>query len=221
MIQIRKANTWDTVGIAAVRRHTWPEEDTSEVQIAKTLSETEHYAIVATAKGRIVGYLSCFPTQSQDHRQRWELDELAVDPEFRQQGIGKALIAQGVEVGMARGAEVFRALVETDNIASQACFAAHDFQQSTPIYRLYIYPGPARVAKPVPTTVYPIAVSTFSYSGIWLEGALSQEALKNAIGLLREVDLVGVLISQEQSDLWAKAEGFGFKNKGDYHWWTK
>jgi ribosomal protein S18 acetylase RimI-like enzyme len=65
-------------------------------------------AWIADLDGRPVGYVLAVVHQRSENRlcpaRRWlELEEIAVDPEFRRQGIGRALILNALSEANARG----------------------------------------------------------------------------------------------------------------------
>ena len=62
-----------------------------------------------------VAILSC------DMRKGW-INRLAVDPEYRLQGIAKALIAKSEKIFRSKGIKLFSALIDTDNEASRELF---------------------------------------------------------------------------------------------------
>ena len=223
MIQIRKANTWDTIGIANIKRLTWPDDDTSEISIAAALSTEEHHTMIALDNDNAVGYMSCFITTSQSGKKRWELDQLAVSPAYRQQGIGKDLVEHALNAASHNDIDLMRALIQVDNLASQKSFATHGLQTDTQPYQLYICTEPSDGVMPIPESLHLIPIKTFSYQGFWLEGHVNNAALQAATGLVRreEIELVGVLIPETEQALCRAAEKHGYQRINTYHWWVK
>lgn len=92
------------------------------------------------ASGRVVGFVIAFPTTGLRGRQ-WEIDLLAVLPEWRGRRLGTRLI----RAASAHGATVApraRAFVAVDNGASARAFSRVGLRPSSETYTLLIYRDP-------------------------------------------------------------------------------
>lgn len=110
-------------------------------------SDPEQYAWVAVEEGRVVGFVSAFPTHSLA-ASRWEVDELAVHPAMQGKGLGTALVARALEQGeQVGGLAETRALVAANNIASRHVFIRNGYTSSANV-DLLLYEVTGRVPRP-------------------------------------------------------------------------
>ncbi|GAB3915123.1 hypothetical protein GCM10011575_46460 [Microlunatus endophyticus] len=58
-----------------------------------------------------------------------DLDRIVVDPQQRRQGIGRSLLASGLELAATRGVQEMILEVRTDNAAAIALYRAYGFAQ--------------------------------------------------------------------------------------------
>ncbi|OLS13695.1 MAG: hypothetical protein RBG13Loki_2695 [Promethearchaeota archaeon CR_4] len=70
---------------------------------------------------------------SHDSRRGW-INRLAIDPAFRRQGIGVALIQEAMKQLRARGIDVIAATIESDNAASLALVRKVGFQVAEDVF---------------------------------------------------------------------------------------
>lgn len=138
----------DAQGLLAVEQATFDESPYSAEQVRAMLSSGVQHTWLALAGDEVAGFVIAFATHGL-RGPSWEIDLLAVHPDWRGHRLGTRLIraasAQGVEV--ARQA---RAVVATDNPASARAFARAGFR-STATCELLIYRADEHTARPQPT----------------------------------------------------------------------
>ncbi len=69
---------------------------------------------------------------TDDGRKGW-INRLVVDPQFRHQGIAKAMIDFAVDFFRNRGVRIITALIESDNQPSQSLFTSKGFERCNDI----------------------------------------------------------------------------------------
>jgi ribosomal protein S18 acetylase RimI-like enzyme len=127
----------DARGLLAVERATFNESPYSAQQLQAMLVGGSQRAWLATGDGAVVGFVAAFATCGLLGR-RWEIDLLAVHPDWSGQGIATRLI-RAAAVGGAPLAKQARAVVASDNIASARAFARAGFQSAPETRQLLIY----------------------------------------------------------------------------------
>ncbi|MDQ4074960.1 MAG: GNAT family N-acetyltransferase [Chloroflexota bacterium] len=220
-VGLRLARPGDAVGIVGVMRRVWPEEAVSLAHLVEVLKKGQRATLVAVQGDRIAGLVDCFETWTGAGRRRWEVDLLAVHPDFQGQGIGGRLVAAGTERGRAWGAVVARALVATDNVASQRTFARCGYCTDGVEHAVYLSTRPA--VRHSELDARPgISVSTLRYNGLWVEEPWTIERLVAAQSVRQDesLDMVGAVISLDDIQGIRSAKQAGFKLVGHYHWWT-
>jgi ribosomal protein S18 acetylase RimI-like enzyme len=202
--------------IAALKRLVWPDFSSDAAYIARVLSETARTTHLAYIDGQSAGFIDGFLTLSQVGVWRWEIDLLAVSPDYRSQGVASALIAENLTAGRSTGAALARALVRADNAAAQTTFRSVGFKQTQEV-TLFIADGDATAVQQ--HDAYFVPVTTLDYRGVWLEGTLSTEALISARTIVQRfnLDAAGVLISE--SSLMEIAQRNSYQRIDVYHWW--
>ena len=223
MIEIRRATPWDTIGIIEVKQKTWPSQTTSALQIATVLGDANNFTFVAVHNDRAIGYMSCFQTTSIERHKRWELDELAVHPDYRQQGLAYKLIGIALKVGRQQSVDLYRALIQVDNVASQRAFATHGFACNDDTLQLWVCSELQESFFPISMLIYTIEVNTLSYHGIWIEGKIDAKTLDNARENLQrpDVSVLGALLPATDEKLQTDAKKLGYEWVGSYQWWAK
>jgi ribosomal protein S18 acetylase RimI-like enzyme len=224
MLDIRAALPGEVEAIAEVRAAAWPGEAVRPDYMLRCVESAEHAVLVAEADGRIVGFVDGFMTTAPDGTQRWEIDLLAVHPGYQGRGMGAALVKAAYESGRRRGADRARALVHVENVGSQRTFARCGFVPQNSTSRLYVAsPSDEGIDAGDADGLHLIAVQTFSYRGLWLEGRLNAAALKGgrAECARRSFDLAGAVIPLGQPEALGAAEQLRFEVIGDYEWWTR
>lgn len=116
----------DAHDILLVDRATFAECPYSVAQIVALLADGSQHIWLAEADGEPAGFVSAFAT----HTLRglgWEVDLLAVRPEYRRRGIARALVRMAVAGAAGSDAERSRAVVAAENHASRRAFEAAGF----------------------------------------------------------------------------------------------
>lgn len=217
-VEIRTATLDDADAIAAVKYAVWPSEKTEVNQIRSALQDDEHVALVAVRYDEVVGYQDCFITVAADGIRRWELDQLAVHPDYQRQRIGRALVVEATKLGRDYNATLARALIQVSNIASQRTFARTTYHTDQTIYSLHIATNALEHSAVLPPDAYLIPVNTFGYHGVWIEGQFSQEVFLAARYHLQGV--AGALISTDNHDALYAAANAGYRLVANYQWWV-
>jgi ribosomal protein S18 acetylase RimI-like enzyme len=137
----------DVVGLLEVERATFNESPYGAEEVRAMLSTGPQQAWLAIAGDRVVGFVIAFPTQGLSGC-RWEIDVLAVHPDYSGRGLGTRLIRTAAAHGavVARRA---RAAVATDNPASARAFTRAGFRRSLGAYNLLIYRTQGLSPRPV------------------------------------------------------------------------
>lgn len=229
MFTIRHARVNDALEIARIKHAVWSDDTVNTALIASVIRSSDHVTLLAEYRSsdderQVVGFVDGFMTYSGDgHQPRWELDLLAIDPEFHGRGLAKQLIAAYTAAGWERGAALTRALVQVDNIACQRALAHCGYRRVSADSELYVAAGGAVLEAQLPRDIHRIPVKTFSYCGIWLEGNLSAKgiAAANTERLLDRMDLAGMVIPRTDQAALRAADAAGFEHVGSYHYWQQ
>ena len=211
----------EIAALATIKHATWPDEDPLDPAIVATALQTPgHQTHIVAINGRSAGFASSFLTQSATGERRWEIDLLAVHPDFRGLGLGSKLVETAVNAAPA--VAFARALIHVDNVPSQRSFARHGFQPSGSPYVLHICSQPTAHTTVLPPTAHLVPVNTLTYRGLWLEGELSPAAFQAAQTecLHQQRDLVGALLPAADSASQQTAEKCGFVAVGTYQVWV-
>jgi len=93
---------------------------------------------VRDERGALVGAV----VANHEGRKGW-INRLAVRPSARRSGVAKALVAACEEWLFAQGVPIVAALVEGDNVGSQALFSACDYERDDTLvyFRKLVRPG--------------------------------------------------------------------------------
>lgn len=220
-LEVRPATAADVPGMAAVKAHTWPEEDLLQGQLEKVLGDAAHSVFVAAAQGNVVGFVDGFITHSAQGVRRWEVDLLAVHSDWRGKKLGQRMIDACLKAGRTRSAAFARALIQVENRASQISFARCGFQPQAEVFSLYVA-QPEAVPFPSGNTAgHILNVHTINYSGVWLEEDHSEASLQalRAACWQQKLDLAGTLVIQGKLSDNGKMDRAGFKKIADYQWW--
>jgi ribosomal protein S18 acetylase RimI-like enzyme len=89
----------------------------SPQSIAEQMETNPDFFLGAFENGKLIGAVIV----SSDLRKGW-INRLAVDPDYRQRGVAKALIAEAEKVLRRHGIRIFCALIEDSNIVSKELF---------------------------------------------------------------------------------------------------
>jgi len=152
------------------------------------------------------------PRDSPEGTLRWEVDLLGVHPDYRGRGIARELVEAVVEAGRGYDAQRARALIRIDNVASLNTFKRCGFSLDERVYDLYVADlAASEVAFPPDSHL--AAVETLTYSGVWIEGELSLDALR--FGRTQAGSgIAGVVVPAGS----LAAEQAGFERIGQYRW---
>ena len=219
---IRPAVAADLPGLMQVKRLTWPEEEVNPGQAEKVLGDPAHAVFVAEVQGQVAGFIDGFITRSAQGDLRWEVDLLAVHPDWRGRQLGQGLILACLKAGQKRRAAFARALIQVENRASQLSFERCGFQCQSKVLSLYIAPGNEDRTPSAGSAGHVLAVHTINYSGLWLEENTSKRSLMAARAACWQAncELVGTLVIQVNLTDNEMMSELGFTKIGDYHWWT-
>ncbi len=218
-VALRLGTRDDAVALAALAMAVWPAERFHPAQIARAMAEPGHWTVVATDGPALVGFAACFTTRTAAGAICWEIDLLAVHPTYQGRGIGRRLVAAGTEAGGASGATAARALVVTDNVASQRAFAAAGFTSNAVSHTLYLTEHADARALAFAADWHHVPVVTFGYAGCWLEPPAATPPPVEAVSA--PGDLVGILIPHDDSAITEAAASAGFMPSGNYHFWQR
>ncbi len=220
-VQIRLAKPEDAPAIERVASETGVASiDPGSPRARRVLAEGQ--TLVATKDAAVMGFVGCLFTAYPTGGRRFELDLLAVAPEAQRRGVGTRLVAASKSFAADAGARQVRALVRCENAAMQRLCRRHGFARSSDVFELHIVdPQPvAHQSRLHEARVIP--VETLSYSGLWLEGKLSREAIADAHQLASqiEVTVIGAVIPNNALETRKLLQASSFRKVGAYHWWT-
>lgn len=217
-ITIRAAMPQDAQAISQIIDLAFHEQANSE-QIQKLIANNKHHTLVVVSD-KVLGFIDGFMTIAQDATKRLELDLLAVHPDFTGQGIGKQLISTFTE--NTQDIDTTRVLVATNNTLMRHAMKATGYQLDPQAQALYISSDSAEKTE-ISAEAHLISVETFTYSGIWLEGEITLEAIKSAQYQRQKQasDVVGAVISPENKDAIETVKSAGFEHVKYFQWWTK
>jgi len=221
-LEIQRATPAHAPQIANVKKLVWEDESADDSHIAKVIAEPDHVTHIALIEGQVVGFVDGFLTLSADGFRRWEVDLLAVLPEYRGKGIATQLVARNTQVGYNEmDADHARGLVAVGNIGSEKAFARASFTVENALYALYVSDAAANTALPKPIHIYLLPVNTINYRGVWLEGVLDVPAFRAAQAVRTHYgwDTAGAVIPTKETNLISAAEEAGYTLIGNYRWW--
>ena len=217
-MEFQLATLAHTPGIVAVKRFVWPEETADVAQVKTAIAAPEHAVFVALDADRVVGFVDGFLTRSVEGIRRWEVDLLAVHPDYLRRGLGRRLVQASTDAGRQRGAAWARALIAVENVASQRTFARCAYRPDDGgICDLYVCSTGRS-----PRGLYTIPVVTFNYTGLWLEGEWNDVVLDAAqmVGLDDFGDLIGAVIPTGHIQDGRVSRAWGAERVGRYRWWV-
>lgn len=223
-IEVRRATSADVPGIVEVKRLVWPDESTDAAQIAQAILEPSHVAFAVADANVVVGFIDGFSTFSSRGVHRWEIDLLAVHPNYRGQRLGERLVRASTTAGRRRGATLARGLIQVKNIASQRTFGRCSYRPDDTICNLYVSPHRGNVKEDVRLFQdwHLIPVNTFSYRGLWLEigSDVAGSGAEQTIQADTAWDLIGAVLPFDQVHRSSAVRAAGFTKVGQYQWWT-
>jgi ribosomal protein S18 acetylase RimI-like enzyme len=213
---MRQAVQTDAPALAQLLQATGLDDNPDPEWIARVILETNHATLVEQDGNHLTGFVDSFTTGASDGRLRWEIDLLGVHPDYRGRGIAQELVRASVESGRQMGASLARALVRTDNRASLNTFMRCGFTLLDETHDLYISSSASSARLSAPPGSHLISVCTLTYSGVWVEGRLSPEALRCAQSARARFgwDVAGGVIPAGG----LAAEEAGYEWAGQYRW---
>ncbi len=201
----------------------WSNELIIPDQFQLCLNQPTHCVHMACVEdnSQIVGYISGFMTRTAQDQKRWEVDLLAVHPDYRGRGIAQALVRSSVQAGKGQGAAFSRALTQVDNYAVHSTFGRVGFTTGRVISELLVSHGNRQPKSAPQSEAYLIPVETLTYRGVWVENDYSEAALQaGQIETSRcGCDVTGVVIPTENTVEIAAASRLGYETGGQYIWW--
>lgn len=224
-IEIRLALPTDTSHIFAIKQAVWPSESPkNQAHIADVIALPDHATHLAFVEGTPAGFVDGFMTYTPEGLPRWEVDLLAVHPDFRGKGIAAQLVALSTETGRARGANFARGLVEIENIGSQRTFARSGYTLENQHHALMVGSEllmDILILPPENTLLTP--VQTINYLGIWVEGAYQKNSFLAGQVLCTQHawDLTGAVIPTSDITAIKIAQELEFTLVGHYQWWKR
>lgn len=120
-LTIRLVTEKDLPGVLDVERNAFPLPWTEEMFLGDLQSDTARYFLAET-EGRVVGYAGSSLIVDEVH-----IANIAVHSDYRQRGIGRALLAHLIEKTTAEGANYFTLEVRRNNLAAQALYESQGF----------------------------------------------------------------------------------------------
>ncbi|MEP7293203.1 MAG: GNAT family N-acetyltransferase [Chloroflexota bacterium] len=199
---MRQVTPEDAPELARLLQACGLDDNPNEARIARVILNTTRITLGEQGRdGGLIGFVDAFMTASPDGVARWEVDLLGVHPNHRGKGIAQRLIGAVVAAGAQAGAQLFRAIVKTDNVASLTAFQHCGFANDETIHDLYVSDQPIAQADDLPPDAYLISVCTLTYSGIWIEGDHSLSALRYAQAVRTRYgwDVAGALAPAESA----------------------
>jgi GNAT superfamily N-acetyltransferase len=222
---IRPAEVPDTEMLARIKGVVWEQEDEDINHIAYALGFTNRVTHIALNDETPAGFVDGFLTISAAGEPRWEVDLLAVHPDYRRQGLAAQLIKANIEAGKEHGATLARGLVAYGNLPAEKSFAQCGFQPDNFISTLYIaYTSQVNTLKARRVGAHFIPVQTFSYRGLWIEDSFNLVDLQFAQSVIDRLShygwqLAGAVIPGTQTGAIKNAQQAGYEPIGEYRNW--
>ncbi|MCA0453077.1 MAG: GNAT family N-acetyltransferase [Chloroflexi bacterium] len=224
-IQIRRADKQDATQVRAVIQSVWPENIPDIQRIQSVIKDEQHVTLVSGCDGQIAGFVDGFMTVMVDGRRRWEVDLLAVMPQFQRRGIASALVEACTQAAQTMGAAFARGLVAVGNTGSEKAFARCGYVTDEIANELVVAGRADKTLPPEPMDIIPylIPVQTMNYAGLWVEGQRTRLGLQAALSRLSAttLDVAGAVIPADEKALIADALVLGFERSGRYRWWQR
>ncbi|MEO8393498.1 MAG: GNAT family N-acetyltransferase [Chloroflexota bacterium] len=213
---MRQVTQADAPALAQLIRATGLDHNPDPERIARVSLESNHVTLIETAiDGALIGFVDAFSTVSSFATPRWEVDLLGVHPTHRGRGIAQSLVREVVKSAQAIGLTDARALVHVDNRASTNTFLHCGFTLDETIRHLFVSDQEMSEAVIAPLDTHLLSVSTLTYTGIWIEGEQSLEALccAQTVRTRYRWDIAGAVIAAA-----ADPTPLGYELVGQYRW---
>jgi [ribosomal protein S18]-alanine N-acetyltransferase len=220
-VTIRPATPDDAPTIARLKQEVWPDDTADSAEIASAIQHPDHASHIAFMENEPAGFIDGFTTNAANGVLRWEADLLAVVPAYRGQGIGTQLIQANIEAGKSRSVAFCRALVRVSNLSAERAFERAGYTTDGSIYALYVTRAASEVDSAVVESAHFVPVCTFGYSGIWLEGKITGEAVRAARALSARLEgqIAGAVIARDDTAAIWTAQAAGCDYLADFCWW--
>lgn len=118
-IQIIRPETHDPKEIAdAMQTEDWEslEDHYNSDGVAKFISESKHFFLLAYVDEKVVGMLTAYILERMDQKIRnMYVDEVETKPNFRKQGVAKAMMEKIIEIAKAEDCSELWVGTELDN----------------------------------------------------------------------------------------------------------
>lgn len=219
-IEIRIATLDDVSVIAEIIKLAFGETpDINRISHQILLHQGSIY--VAVLNNCVIGFVENFVTTSYDSKLRLELDLLAVHPDAQGQGIGRRLIEASIQLAIELKVNHIRALIAFDNHPMRHLCSSYGLQESIDLKGLYVAQTIETAKKLVEQPeAHLIRVDTLTYSGIWLEGEITQNAIDNGLSTAYQYqcDIVGIVTPKSDSIIQLLNDN-QLSHVNDYHHW--
>ena len=107
--------------------------------IAERLRNRESVIYLALDEGRPVGFTQLYPFfTSVGMKRAWVLNDLYVSEDYRNRGVGRALIAAAQDLARSTSAKWIMLQTYTSNVNAQALYEKLGFEKDTSSYYYYL-----------------------------------------------------------------------------------
>lgn len=107
--------------------------------IAERLRNRESVIYLALDEGRPVGFVQLYPFfTSVGMKRAWVLNDLYVTEEYRNRGVGRALIAAAQDLARSTSAKWIMLQTYTSNVNAQALYEKLGFEKDTSSWYYYL-----------------------------------------------------------------------------------
>ena len=219
---IEQASLAHSQAVVGLHKLVWSDEALTPDQFSLCIKQPTHRVHIA-CPDIVVGYVSGFMTRTAKGGKRWEVDLLAVHPDYRGQGIAQALVRASVQAGKEQGAAFSRALTQVENHAVHSTFQRVGFTTEHIVCELFVSSANREDELASQSVAHLIPVNTLTYNGIWIEADYSEAALKAGQHKRSQLsyDVAGVVIPIDSTDEIATAKQLGYEIINQYIWWTQ
>ena len=221
-VHFRRAAPSDAAAIARVAEEAFAETiDAASPHFSQVLERGSTF--VATIGHDLVGFVDGFLTESPEGETRYELDLLAVSETVRDRCIGGALVSRAVAEAGNTSASILRTLVVSRNTPMRRLCQRLGFKRAPRRFALYVA-APGAIAEPniVVHQAHLITVTTLTYSGIWLEGILSQDSINHVHTTASDggIKRIGAVVANDDLVSIRLLTVNNFDIIGVFDWWT-